>query len=507
MNGTPKDIDPSSDLREEDEEQTLPELDLSGKGEASRRQRLLASNGLKLVDYDTEGLFGAKALKGLGEGIPGVNTALDAVNALTRWQFENVIPRMKMKMALKAFDRNWEKYGARMEKEQLARLGKGGNSGLSAEDLKSMAHTTAERMIAELTSKQANAAFGNLNTAFDNVHRSKTFKQLLRLSLFAPDFLESRIRYTGQALTRYGGEQRAAFLRGALGMYVIARIANYWLNNGDAKMDPEHAFTVVSGGRNFSLRSQEGDILHLITDPRGFIYNRLNPLTTTPTVEFLSGRDQFGRQKSFAHQAKDYAKRALPFGVQKVIQTGDEGWLDSVLSSFGLIASNYRSPAEEMTHKLFLQSIPDLPDDPERQAISRENAQLEHKLREGKIKPNDVFTLAREGKMPWAQASNIVRRAQHSKLYNEFSSGGVRMVPAHRGDPSALDIFEKASPLERMELRQAFANKGMHQLPEVPAADRAELVQRWKKLLNSVPSDQGLPSIGEETPDGSVAKK
>jgi hypothetical protein len=473
----------------------LPKIDVSGKSDASRKQRLLASNGLALLDFDAEGLFSAKALKGLGEGIPGVNVATDAVNALSRWQFEDIIPRMKMKMAMTAFDRNWKSYGTKLETEALQRQKAMGN-GRSDADISKAAHDSAERMVAELTSKQANAAFGNLNTAFDSIHRSKTFKQLLRLTLFAPDFLESRLRYTGQAFTRYGGEQRAALARGALGMYVIARVANALLNNGDTKNDLEHAFTVVSHGRNFSLRSQEGDILHLITDPRGFIYNRLNPLTTTPTVEYLSGRDQFGRQKAFAHQVEDTAKRALPFGVQKIIQTGDEGWLNSILSSAGLVTSNYRTPAEEMTHKLYIQSLPDLPDDEEKQATSRENAQREEALREGKIKPADVIAKVKSGDITFREAWRTIERAQHSKLYNEFTSGGVKMLPAHKGDPSALDIYEKANPVEKMELRPALINKGMHQLPEVPEGERTAMVERWRTLLASTPSEKPAP----ETP-------
>lgn len=511
----------------------LPELDLNSKSENSRRQQLLASNGLGLMDFDAEGLFSAKTLKGLADGIPGVNVAMDAVNSLSRWQFEDVIPRMKMKMAMQAFDRNWEKYGSRLEAEELGRAR--GNP-----DAEKIAHERAERMVAELTAKQANAAFGNLNTAFDSIHRSKTFKQLLRLTLFAPDFLESRIRYTGQAFTRYGGEQRAALARGALGMYVIARVANALLNKGDTKNDLEHAFTVVANGRNFSLRSQAGDILHLITDPRGFIYNRINPLTVRPIVEYLNGRDQFGRQKSGASQVKDIAKSVLPFGVQKVIQTPDESWLNSILSSAGVVTSNYRSPAEEMTHKLYLRSIPDLPDDPEKQAQNRNMHQLEEDVREGKKKPADAVQLAKDGKITMRQAWNIVDRAGHSKLYNEFVSGGVSIVPKTAGDPSALDIYAAASPAERMELRPALIEKGENQLPDIrrqapaPRADIRALEKQWEEqakvdpnfkppakvpetqfevlaalwrsLLASTPHEKGVPEAPPATREAVAAK-
>ena len=517
----------------------LPEIDLSGKGEDSRIQRLLASNGLGLLDFDAEGLFSAKTLKGLAEGIPGLNVAMDGVNSLSRWQFEDVIPRMKMKMARVAFDRNWKSYGAKLEAEALDRVAGLDRRGSSRDKLREMAHEQAERMVAELTSKQANAAFGNLNTAFDSIHRSKTFKQLLRLTFFAPDFLESRIRYTGQAFTRYGGEQRAALARGALGMWLIARAANALLNKGDTKNDLDHAFTVVAGGRNFALRSQEGDILHLINDPRSFVYSRINPLTTRPFIEFVYGRDQMGRQKTGVHVLSDIAKATLPFSVQKVIQTPDEGWLNSIISSLGVTTSNYRSPAEEATHKLFIKSLPDLPDDPEKQAENRARYQLTEAVREGKKKPADVIEMAREGKFTVRQAFAIIERAGHSELYNEFSSGGVSIVPKHAGDPSALDIYAKATPAERMELRAALIRKGEDQLPELPRqapADAADiralerewaeqektdpgfkrpdkipdtrfdvLAARWRALLASTPHEQGVPAApGQAAPPASA---
>jgi hypothetical protein len=436
----------------------LPEIDLKDPN-----QRLLASNGLTLTNYDPEGLFSTRALKGLGEGVPGLNVALDGLNSFSRWQFEDFIPRLKMQMARKAFARNAKRFP----------------------DL-------SERQVAELTAKQSNAAFGNLNTYFDNVHRSKTFKQLLRLTFFAPDFLESRMRFVGQAFTRYGGEQRAALLKGALVMYTVARILNALLNHGDAKWQPEMAFSLDVNGKKYSLRTVQGDILHAVTDTRGFIYNRMNPLTTRPVVEFLSGRDQFGRQKSFPHQVRDLAKSPLPFGAQKVIQTGDEGWVDSLLTSMGMQAGNYRSPAEEATHKLYLQGIPDLPDDEEREAASRKFAQMEIKLRQQQMKPSDVWAEVRSGDMTPRQAARTIERSQHSELYNEYKSGGIKLR-------DALDIFDKANAVEKMELRPALVAKGVHQLPELPAGEREKMAAKWREAIQSTPSEDARE---QEVPEG-----
>lgn len=417
----------------------LPKVDLSDK-----TQRLLASHGLTLVNYDAEGLFGTKALKGIGEYLPGVNKAMDALHSFSRWQFEDYIPRLKMRMATEAFERNVKRY-PELNEEQVA----------------------------ELTARQSNAAFGNLNTTFDTIPRTKTFKTLLRLATFAPDFLEARMRFVGQAFTKYGGEQRAALIRGALAMYAMARVTNALMNNGDAKWDPEHAFSIVRNGKSYSLRTVQGDILHAVTDPRGFIYNRLNPLTTRPIVEYLSGRDQFGRQKTMLSQVKDLGKSALPFALQKGIQTSDESWLNSILTSTGLEARNYRTPTEEAVHKLYLRHIPDLPDDPEKQAETRHLRQLEDKVRSGHMSPSDVWDQVSAGKISAEQASRTIKRAQKSRLQLEFSSLGLR---------DAIKVFKDATPVEQAELFPEMEKKRTL-VAELPADDREKVVDEINELL------------------------
>jgi hypothetical protein len=423
---------------------TVKPIDLTNED-----QRLLASRGLNLINFDAEGLFSAKALKGMTEAIPFVNQAMDAAHSFSKWQFEHFIPNLKMDMAVDAFHRNLERF-PKLSREQAA----------------------------ELTAKQANAAFGNLNHAWDAIPRTKTFSTLLRLATFAPDFLESRMRFVGQAFTKYGTEQRAALIRGALVMYAAARIGNYILNNGDAKWDPEHAFSLVVNGKSYSLRTVQGDLMHAVTDPRGFIYNRLNPLTTRPLTEFLSGRDEQGRQKSAVSQIKDYGKTVLPFGAQKVIQTPDESWLNSLLTSTGLQASNYRTPTEEAVHKLYLQHIPDLPDDEEREAQSRERAQLEQAVREGKKSPADVWALARAGKLTNRQAARVISRAKQSKLQLEFAALGSAQIK------DALDIYAKANPAEQMELHAIMERKrGLVQ--NLPEDEREATQARMNDLLNN----------------------
>jgi hypothetical protein len=417
----------------------LAKIDLSDK-----TQRLLASHGLTLTNYDAEGLFGTKALKGLGEFVPGVNKAMDALHSFSHWQFQDYIPRLKMAMATEAYERNVKRYPK-----------------------------LSEEQVAELTAKQSNAAFGNLNTTFDSIPRTKTFKTLLRLATFAPDFLESRIRFVGQAFTKYGGEQRAALIRGALAMYAVARVTNSLLNDGDAKWDAEHAFSIVRNGRSYSLRTVQGDILHAVTDPRGFIYNRLNPLTTRPIVEFLSGRDQMGRQKTAVSQVKDVAKSTLPFGIQKVIQTPDEDWLNSVLTSTGLESRNYRTPTEEAVHKLYIAGIPDSNDDEAKQAESRKLRGYEDKVRSGHMTPAQVWEKVETKEITPQEAGRTIQRAQRSRLQIEFS---------HLRLKDAIDVYAKATPLEQSELKPEFARK-QAAIADLPESQREKTAEKMQELL------------------------
>lgn len=435
----------------------LKDIDLSGKSEDSRKQRLLASRGLTLTNYDAEGLFATKALRGIFEAVPGINKAMDTLHSFSRWQFEDFIPKLKMQMALEAFDRNTERYDGKLSKDQIA----------------------------ELTAKESNAAFGNLNSMFDSVPRTKTFKAILRLALFAPDFLESRMRFVGQSFTRYGGEQRAALIRGALVQYAVARVANALLNDGDAKWDPQHAFSIVYHGKAYQLRTVQGDLLHAVIDPNGFIYNRLNPLTTRPAIEFISGRDQMGREKAFGSQVKDLAKATLPFGIQKRIQTPDEDWLNSILTSTGFEAKNDRTPTEQEVHKLYLKHIPDSNQSEEKQAESRKMRSMEDAVRQGKMAPADVWAEVQKGAITPKEAARTVERAQKSRLALEFQSLSL---------PDAMDVYASVQKEANHPLAFPHAHLDLAELKpemqkkralveELPQADRQSTAEKLNDML------------------------
>ena len=172
-------------------------------------QRSLVSHGLQIADHAGHQLFG-EGLSGGGPSlfrfVPWAGPKLQAYN---HWLFSDYIPRLKMEMAQHALERNRAAY-----KGDLA-------SGKMTED-----------QLLHMTANQANAAFGELN--YEMMGRNKTTQDMLRLSLLAPDFLEARARFAGQAAKTavggYGREQLLALGFGAATLYITARILNQMIN-------------------------------------------------------------------------------------------------------------------------------------------------------------------------------------------------------------------------------------------------------------------------------------
>ena len=146
----------------------------------------------------------------------------------SEYLFNDFIPNLKMKTGLDILDRNRERYAGKYTEDQIA----------------------------ELSAKQANAAYGELN--YRAMGRNKTMQDVFRLAGLAPDFLEARGRFVAQALRPEGAEQRAALIRLTATLYGTARIMNMALNNGNPRLDKP--FSVTYKDKDFFLRSVPGDI-------------------------------------------------------------------------------------------------------------------------------------------------------------------------------------------------------------------------------------------------------
>ena len=275
-------------------------------------------HGLMLFNHNALYEFGeGLATGGLFHRLPIVG---DQLLRYQEWLFQDYIPRLKAAMFEHAVERA-EKYYAK----KLA-------SGTFTRD-----------QLLDNAAKQANAAFGEMNYKY--LGRNPTYQDFLRLSLLAPDFLEARLKFAGQALRPYGKEQSMALLRGALIMGGLAVALSLLVGDDDSPWDIKKPFTVVIGGREYTPRSVQADIVHLISSPRSFWYHRLNPLWGRPLVELSTGRDFYGRQpESAVEAAKNILKSWTPIPAQGLVKDnmGDtilEATINAMMQSIGV--TNY----------------------------------------------------------------------------------------------------------------------------------------------------------------------
>lgn len=281
----------------------VKEIDLNNP-----KQRELVRWGMQVADYRAMEAFSEGSTHGsLVRKVPGLGQVAQHYN---QYLFRSFIPRMKMTMGLHALERNIARYQGKLSMDQIYRL----------------------------TAEQSNAAFGELN--YRMLGRNPTFQDFLRLSLLAPDFAEARGRFLLQGLKPFGREQSRALITGAVALYVMARIINQGVS-GDPHWDKP--FSVIHNGKEYRLRTVQGDIEHLIRDPRNFAYVRLNPATSKVAIEALTGRDEWGRQQPPSKLLTKTVEGAIPIAAQKAVKNPDDfSLIDSVLGSIGISSSKLR---------------------------------------------------------------------------------------------------------------------------------------------------------------------
>lgn len=146
------------------------------------------------------------------------------------------------------------------------------------------------------------------------------------------------------------GEQGKALLSGMLAFYILARILNK-LISGNYHMEIRNAFSVVINGRAYGLRTVQGDILHAATDPESFIRYRLNPLYGRAGMEVITGRDEFGRKRTFPQQVEDIAKTPVPISVRGLISGKEQDLSESLFNSMGITEKRDAEDADEKKKK------------------------------------------------------------------------------------------------------------------------------------------------------------
>jgi hypothetical protein len=186
--------------------------------------------------------------------IPGIGPW---IQIQSQWLFHSFIPALKLKTYQEALQRNLRTYASAIQKGTH-----------TADDVK------------YLTAKQVNAAYGELN--YHDMGRSKAFQEVLRALLLAPDFLEARAKFVGNAMQGLAGQKQGreaikTYAAIALTTYVAARVINGLLNDGDTKNDLDNMFAVVHGNRRFTMRDVVTDTVEAFRETRKFVRGRMSP--------------------------------------------------------------------------------------------------------------------------------------------------------------------------------------------------------------------------------------
>jgi hypothetical protein len=290
----------------------LPKIDLSDP-----RQMDAAQHGLMLLpdrisaEQFKEGLDGSTKnllAKALGKGPAIARQVKEWSDAYQDYLFHSYIPGLKLKTYDHMLERNQQRYAGELKSGQV-----------SLDEVK------------YLSAQQSNAAYGHLNYA--DMGRNPTLQHIAQTFLLAPDFLEARARFAGQAakgLVSKGGKEQLMALATLAGIfYLNARIMNK-LSDDDYHWD--EPFAVIHGNRRYAMRSVPEDIWRAFQDSRKFIYGRLSPIVGRGAIQLLSGVNYRGEPTDAGETIKELAAGTVPLTVQPATRGLTETTRDNPVS-------------------------------------------------------------------------------------------------------------------------------------------------------------------------------
>lgn len=276
--------------------------------------------GSKDITANLVGLFGK----------PGKQIKETIFDGYRDYLFHQYIPALKLKTYNHMVERNNARYDSELK-----------DGSVSSDQIK------------YLSAQQSNAAYGHLN--YTDMGRNPLMQHMMHAVLLAPDFLEARARFTGQALkgatSRTGREQLAAIAVLAGSQYIVARLLNKTLDD-DYHWDKP--FAVVHGNREYSIRSVPGDLANLVTKTRQFIEGRLSPIVGRGTLEALSGVNYRKEPIESQQILQDLVAGSVPINLQPFLRglsttTKNQPVkpIEQMLGSLGIHVSRF-SPITEM---------------------------------------------------------------------------------------------------------------------------------------------------------------
>lgn len=319
------------------------------------------------------------------------------------------------------------------------------------------------------SSKIVDAAFGGLN--WKMLGASMNGVDALRLIALAPDFTGSQLLFAYHGLQPGGSIVGQSLMRIALYNFGVSRIANM-MTTGSPQL--QHPFSVVSpdGKSLYSIRTMPADIAHAMTDPRQFVYNRLNPLLARSAIEGLTGRDEQGKRVTYEKELHDLLRNVTPISGQNFVpgfRREGEGIGTSVMRGLGVSVEPGTSPALKMANQLAADRSESGPVDEDKLDRHRFVIQMEDALRSGTLKPqalNEAIqheTLSRdEVKQIWNNYKETSQGAD-GKPMNEFTA---RLYTRSSRLPMKdfLQVYDAATPTERKVMQPLMEKKGKQYL-------------------------------------------
>lgn len=313
------------------------------------------------------------------------------------------------------------------------------------------------------SAKIVDAAFGGLN--YKMLGWSAQNVDLLRLLMLAPDFTGSQALFAKYGFEAGGSVVGQSLMRIGLYNFVAARALNM-ITTGEPHF--EHPFSVVSPDKKkiYSIRTMPADIAHALTDPRGFTYNRLNPLLIRTAVEGITGRDEQGKQVTYQKEFHDLLRNVMPMMLQNFVPTfrrEDEGIGTGIARGFGIASEPNTTSAYQLSSKLASDRSPSGPVDQDKLEHHQHVMQMEDALRSGAIKPEALNEAIEHQTLSTDDAKKIWDNYKVTHGMDEYTA---RLYTRSDRLPMKdfLQVWDIATPTEKKVLLPLLEKKGKEYL-------------------------------------------
>lgn len=425
----------------------IPKIDLRDAAQADA-----ARHGLQLLSDKTsanrymEGLgedstFLSQGAKKLAEKVPALKKAeviSDIIDGYQHYLFDQYIPGLKFKTYEAIVKRNAERFDKELKSSEL-----------NMDDIKM------------LSAEQTNAAYGHLNYAL--LDRSPTIQHFLRLGLLAPDFLEARGKFVGQALKGATGSRSGQEQLKAIAVLAVSQAASAYTISQliGGQWDAKHPFEIQGpNGRTYFLRSVPEDLQRALSfvgggdQTRQFLYGRINPLTVKTPWQLLSGLNYRGEKVDAIDTLTETLAQFIPInartlpGVKELTQTTRQNpisTMEQLSGSLGLRVSRH-SPITQ-TYQNASQWMKDQKIDKDKGSYPiSQYQQLRYALEDGDMeKSKEEYDKLRKGK-----SASQLKKGFEESIHHHFTKN-AEMDKQFR---SSLNAYDRAVYDLAMKKRQ-----------------------------------------------------